>query len=110
MTSRLKWFGVRCLFEHPARRSRGKHVYEERIVIVEALSEAVALRKAERNARSYAGADGDTKYLGFSESYAMYDKPSTPGAEVFSLMRSSKLGPGPFVTRYFDDGTEHRRK
>ena len=37
-------------------------------------------------------------------------EPPADGAEVFSLLRDSQLGPDEYLTTYFDTGDEHQQK
>jgi hypothetical protein len=99
------------LFEHLRVKPDGgrRRVFEERIVLIRASSEAQAIREAEREARTYAK-DVEAKYLKFVETYHLYAAAVRSGTEVFSLMRSSNMIPRRFVSRYFDDGSEHRRR
>ena len=104
------WYAARCLFRHGALKgtARRKHVYEERIVLVRAGSDREAIRLAERDARKYAGQDAATTYLNYVETYHLFETSIRTGAEVFSLLRSSNLSGSRFLSRYYDDGSEHR--
>jgi hypothetical protein len=105
------WYAARCAFRHDGLRPSGrrKFVYEERTILVKAASASQAIQKAEVEARRYARRL-DAFYLGFVETYHLFDRRIASGVEVFSLMRSSNLSSRQFVTRYLDDGTEHRRR
>ncbi len=107
--SAIGWYAARCVFRHDGLRAvqRRRYVYEERIVLVRAGSEAEALRRAEREAAEYAS--DSVRYLGFVETFSIAAARIRDGSEVFSLMRSSNKPAAGFVTRYFDDGSEHRR-
>ena len=103
------WYSARCIFEAcglPA--PEGRHVYEERIVLIRADSDDEAMQKAERFAEQYAAACG-FDYLGHVMTYHMPESVIGDGTEVFSLMRTSPLGADDFIRRYFSDGTEHAR-
>ena len=84
-------------------------MYEERLVVVRARSQNQAIRVAEREARAYAKGLTSVKYLGFVEVFELFARALRSGAEVFSLMRSSNLAPAGYLSRFFDDGSEHRR-
>jgi hypothetical protein len=92
------WFGVRCVFRH------GESTYEERIVIVRAADFAHAIAKAEDEAAEYAD-DVDAEYVGLAQAYALSDDLGD-GAEVFSLMRDSDLGPDDYLDAFFSTGDE----
>jgi hypothetical protein len=95
-----EWYAVRCVFRH---RTLG--VYEERITLWRAESFAGAAELAEAEAEEYCADLDETEYVGFAQSYALYDVPGH-GAEVFSLMRDSALEPEAYVERFFDTGEE----
>lgn len=72
----------------------------------QAADEDQAIWYAEQEVRSYAGEFG-AEFVGFSESFRLSDPPAS-GAEVFSLVRASRLTPRLYVDRYFDTGHEAR--
>jgi hypothetical protein len=98
-----RWFGVRVVHvwpeEDPAR-------YEERVTLWRAASFGDAISRAEEEAVDYATSVG-AQYLDFAQAYAL-DEDETPsdGVEVFSLMRTSDLGPSEYLDRHFATGTE----
>ena len=63
---------------------------------------------AEDEARAYASDTGG-RYLQLAQSFEMYDDPA-PGAEIFSLVRTSALADGEDLTKYFFDGSDHERR
>lgn len=99
----LKWYGVRTVYEHVDRAHGRDHLYEERIVLIRALSSDEAFAKAESEAESYAS--DETRFLGYFSAFQMFDEPGE-GAEVFSLMRDSRLEPKRYVDKFFDTGRE----
>ena len=111
-STRTAWYAARAVFLHKGLRpSRGKkRVFEERIVILRAATEKGAIQEAEREARRYARTTSGVEYVGFVETFRLFESRLRSGSEVFSLMRSTSLTPSRFVSRYFDDGTERRRK
>ncbi len=90
------WFSVRCV----VRLS----VYEERITLWRTNSFEEAIAMAEVEVREYAEVLGG-KYVGLAQSYRLGDAPGS-GAEVFSLLRSSSLGPSQYLDAFFDTGSE----
>lgn len=103
------WYGVKCVFVHHDAPRRGEgRVYEERIVLIHAGSADEAIRLGEAEAREYASAN-DAEYLGFIDTFHSFATELGAGTEVYSLMRTSSLKSEDFVTRYFDDGTQHSR-
>lgn len=97
----LRWFGVKTLYRVQAvGRPRARDRYfdasltlvEERVVVFRARSHDEAIRKAEREAKEYAGAAMDRnpygqrrkhRFLGALNSYEMLDPPAAR-TEVYS--------------------------
>ncbi|WP_088317047.1 hypothetical protein [Kineosporia sp. R_H_3] len=103
----LGWFSVRCVFRcRPRRRWR---TYEERITVWHARSFEEAIAMAEVEAGEYAAASGADRitYLGLAEAYRLFDALGE-GAEVFSLMRDSRLGKRKYLRRFFETGRERQ--
>ena len=101
------WVSVRCLFRS---HHEGGQVYEERVTLWRSTSISGAIELAEEEAYSHAalltGPPGwPTEYLGLAQAYLLADEVE-PGAEVFSLMRSSDLGPADYLDTFFDTGRE----
>jgi hypothetical protein len=86
-----------------------KYAYEERITIWKAKSEGAAIRKAEAEAKRYTQ-DSGGRYLGFIQSYWLFEEVSLDGVEVFSLIRESDLPPKKYIDAHFDTGSEKQRK
>ena len=110
MAEQVDWYAVRCVFAVSNPPATGGNTYEERITLWRALSAEKAIERAEVEAAQYAAASEDTPdtFLGFSQSYRLFDVPAD-GAEIFSLMRDSDLDPDAYLSRFFDDGTEHQQ-
>ena len=98
------WYAARCIFRHPRVRpmAHRRHLYEERLLLLRAASAEEAMRLAEREASAYAAAT-DAEYLGFVETFQLFERGLASGMEVFSLMRSSSRAPRAFISRYYDD-------
>ena len=95
------WYGVRCVFLHSPHR-----YYEERVVVFRAGNFEEALHLAEVDAIEYCEMLGDCKFLGLMQAFKSSSEKLTEGSEVFSLIRSSKLRPKKYLSRYFDSGAE----
>lgn len=106
----VDWYAVRCVFAGANPPSPQGNTYEERITLWRAPTAEIAIERAEAEATQYAAAieDAPATFLGFSQSYQLFDVPAD-GAEVFSLMRDSDLGPAAYLNRFFDDGKERQR-
>lgn len=104
-----EWYAVRCVFRSAwAETSEGlppdEHLYEERITLWQASSMEEAIALAEGEAGEYADEEDD--YLDLAQAYKLFDDPVAQGAEVFSLMRSSRLEPDEYLDAFFDTGEE----
>jgi len=103
------WYAAKCVFVH---RDAPKHgdgqVFEERIVLVKAASATDAIRLGEAEAEEYARMN-DAEYLGFIDTFHLFTNQVGTGTEIYSNMRTSPLSPDEFVTKYYDDGTQHSR-
>ncbi|WP_157720384.1 hypothetical protein [Friedmanniella luteola] len=113
--SELSWFAVRCLFRKGWPRpdpASDDHRYEERITLWRTSDADAAIALAEAEAEEYASTidEAPDEYLGLAQSYALFDSPDEPGAEVFSLLRTSKLDPDSYLDTFFDTGQEHQQR
>lgn len=110
------WYAVRCLFQvdgRDARRSpegervsaKRRYFYEERITLWQAPSFESAYDHAEADAEAYAADIASMIYTGLAQAYWMFDPPAH-GAEVFSLIRESKLKRKRYLRRFFTTGRE----
>ena len=100
------WYGVKCLLEHAGlSEDTTAHVYEERIVLLRAVSFEEAVLRAERDATEYAKPI-KARYLGYSNAYKLDVDSISDATEVYSLMREVPMPPEDFITRYYDDGTD----
>jgi hypothetical protein len=65
-----------------------------------------AVRRAEEEARGYAGSLEGVEFLECLDIYHLFEDAVGEGTEVFSLMRDSELGPEEYVSRFFQTGSE----
>jgi len=105
------WYAVRCVFrtmwtQTPEGVTPDEQLYEERITLWQATSAEEAIALAEAEAADYAG--DDDEYLEIAQAYQLYDSPGH-GAEVFSLMRTSRLEPDAYLDAFFDTGSERQQ-
>ncbi len=103
------WYSVRCVFAVGWPPEAIGETYEERITIWRASSAEEAVERAEAEALDYAGSieESPSTYMGLAQCYRLSDQLSD-GAEVFSLMRDSKLEPEEYLDTFFDVGTERQ--
>jgi hypothetical protein len=100
------WYGVRSVYVHHDLQRGQDRLYEERIVLIRATSDEEAIAKAEAEAKTYG--PEDVEYLGYLMTYHLFDEPGDM-AEVFSLMRESRMAPA-YLNRFFDTGRERARE
>lgn len=105
------WYSVRCIFRRRRQGSEdwigpGMNAYEERITVWRATSFADAIEQAEADAQEYGETVG-FEYVGLAQCYRMAEELDS-GAEVFSLIRESRLSPSRYIDRFFDTGRERQ--
>lgn len=107
--SGLQWFAVRCVFSM-GDLGDDVHTYEERITLWRAADFEEAIARAESEAADHAASvgEGAAASLGLSQCYHLFDAPGD-GAEVFSLMRDSRLAPADYLDTFFDNGDERQQ-
>lgn len=98
-------FGVKCILRFPKLADADGMRYEERVTIHEAVSFEDAVTQAEKYANIYAEKENG-EYLGFADTYQLYDKKLKEGMEVYSCMRKSHLGPEDYIDYFYDTGNE----
>lgn len=107
------WYAVRCVFRTTRGMPQGEELqpgmtsYEERITLWLAKSFEDSIVLAEADAWQYAE-DVECEYMGFAQAYQLSDEPGH-GAEVFSLIRESRLSPSRYLDHFFDTGRERQR-
>ena len=95
------WFAIRRVLLHP------DSTYEEQVTIWCSPS----LEEAEARAHHAASELADileARLLPLAQIYRLAEVPGD-GAEVFSLLRKSSLGPADYLTTFFDTGYERHR-
>ncbi len=104
------WYGAKTLYEVKSSSIEANNkLYEERVVLIKAVSFEDAIRKAEEEAFDYANDDSGFVYLGFVNAFKLVDEKIRDKTEVFSLMRESNLKPKKYIDRYFDTGLERTK-
>ncbi len=104
-----EWYSVKCVFEIKLLTQTAlSAVYEERIVVLKAISLDDAIKQGLDEAREYEQSvgDGSIKYSGFISAYHTYEKEIAVKSEVFSMMRKSNLPLNEYLTHFYDDGNE----
>lgn len=106
MTSLLGSLGA-CV-RTVVRFNRGPtSTYEERLTLWSTRGFSAAISLAEAEASEYAGSLDDCSYIGLAQAYEMPEAPGH-GAEIFSLMRNSRLPADAYVSAFFDTGKERQ--
>ena len=105
------WFSVRCVFASGWPAAGDVPAYEERMTLWRAASLDDAIERAEEEAREYASTikESPGTYLGLAQAYMLADEPGD-GAEIFSLVRRSKLPHDEYLDAFFDTGDEFQRE
>jgi hypothetical protein len=105
----VRWFAARFVCRHPGLEG-DRRLYEERIVLVRARSDAEAMAKADRAAAEYASACGGIWVGEYVCTYeTTLEEQVGDGDEVWSLMRDSSLREEDYLKRYFVTGEERAR-
>jgi Domain of unknown function (DUF4288) len=99
------WYAVRSVIHLAVQADDATQPYEERITLWQAASFTEALERAEAEAVQYAEALGADYLIEFGQAFELFDEPGD-GAEVFSLIRDSKLSPPAYVRTFFQTGAE----
>jgi len=95
------WFAVRRVLLHP------DSTYEEQVTIWHSPSFEEAEARAHRAASELAEIL-EARLLPLAQIYRLAEVPGD-GAEVFSLLRKSTLGPADYLSTFFDTGYERHR-
>lgn len=98
----LSWFGVRSHYR--GKRRHGVKTYEERVVIFVARDADHALALAKEEASDYAGTTLEVLPLFRVSTVRPASLPSSH--VVYSELRDSELDPAPYLSAFFDTGTE----
>ena len=95
------WFAIRRVFLHP------DSTYEEQITIWRSPTFEEAEARAHDAATELAEIL-EARLLPLVQIYRLAELPGN-GAEVFSLLRTSALGPAEYLSTFFDTGYERQR-
>ena len=96
----MNWFTVRHVL------SLGEELFEERITLWWARDFDEAISLAENEASAHARiTDHEDGVLPLFQAFLLSGRP-TRGAEIYSLIRHSSLGPEEYLDRHFDSGDE----
>lgn len=99
-------YAARCIFDYGVTKKQN-NLYEERIILFEAIDFDDAIKIAEKEAEKYAKQNGH-EYMNFVDIYHTYLKKidTTKPNEVFSLIRATTLEPKEYLDHFFDTGKE----
>lgn len=95
------WFAVKCVFYDSINK-----LYEERITLFKAVNNEEALRKAEQDAEEVCEALEGYAYVGYAETFHLFEDRPEEGTEVYSTLRESNLDAKEYVKRYVRTGAE----
>lgn len=106
----LNWYGAKTIYKHELIDDGiAKTLFEERVVLFQAIDFDGAIAQAEAEAEEYA-LSNEVEYLGFMNVFHIFDEKVGPGTEVYSLMRESGLSDNDYLDRFYDDGSERCQK
>lgn len=109
--NREPWYAVKCIFLHNDLKYRnGKNNFEERILLVKAISFEDAIEKAEKEALEYCEDLNDVEYLNFCNAYHIAESKIMDLTEIYSLITTSNLDKNEYIKRYYDTGGELTQK
>jgi hypothetical protein len=104
----MNTFSVRCIFLWSRRDDQQLgNLYEERITLWQAENFDAAIELAEEEAIFYAKGS-ESKFLGLSQGFSLFESVVASGSEVFSLLRESNLSPEDYLSAFFDTGHERQ--
>lgn len=105
-----QWYSARTVYEvFVSSEKKGYHLYEDRIIVLQALSIDHAIEEAEKEAKIYAQKAG-CKYLDFVSVFHLFESDIKDKTEVYSLMRDSKLSGDKYLDKFFDTGKERVKR
>lgn len=100
-----EWYGARTVY-NVGKTNTKLNLYEERVVVLKAISFSDAILKAEKEAQDYADSDSEVKYLGYVNVFKLFDDKIKNNTEVYSLMRENNLEENEYLDNFFDTGLE----
>lgn len=103
-----EWYGAKMIFKHiGVSNCVKKNLYEERIILVQAVSFNDAIKEAELEATEYISYDDSTKYLEFVNVFKLDEEDKIGNrTEVYSIMRESDLESNDYLDKFYDTGFE----
>jgi len=104
------WYTAKLVFRHLHPGSSCTRAFEERVVLIRADSEDVAMRRAEQHAAAYANDHADLEDTRFIQLFHVFDDSIDDGVEVFSLNRESALSTDDYLDAFYDTGDEFTRQ
>jgi hypothetical protein len=107
-----KLYTAKSIYRHDDEAVDGhiSHLFEERMVIVEADSFDDAIRQAEIEAKRYAAQFMNVRFAGYIDIFELATGDLRPGLEFYSLIRRSDLGVDEYIDRFYDTGKECERE
>jgi hypothetical protein len=107
-----KLYTAKTIYRHDDRSSEGppSHLFEERMVILQADSRESAIATAEKEANDYADQFDNVNFAGYIDIFELAITEITVGAEFYSLIRRSNLDIDEYIDRFYDTGNECDRE
>src|SRR6185295_17315655 len=95
------WYAAQCVFRHKDAGRGPKQTYEERIILLRAISADEAIARAEKEAEGYCADLNECEYLGYVQVFHLFEEVLGDGTEVFSSMQRSDLPAKEYLSRHY---------
>jgi hypothetical protein len=99
-----EWYAVKGLYRWYLKESGETLKVEERVLLFDTTSFDTAIDLAEKEAAEYCEEDEQANFLiepmGWWNAYLIGEEKIESGAEIYSRLMSSSLGPEAFIKRY----------
>lgn len=99
--SENKLFTAKGIFLHKAQTKNQKQWFEERIILLKAISEKEALKRANKEAKDYIKNLDGTKFIEITDVYELYEEKIDDKCEVFSSKTISILEPQDYLKTFY---------
>jgi len=107
----FEWFSAKTIYKHCiVNGGDERFVFEERIVLIQALDAEDAIKRGEAEAVEYCKKNPGVSYLNFIEVYFLQEESVSSGTEIYSGLRESKLSEKEYISHFYDTGNEIRQK
>jgi Domain of unknown function (DUF4288) len=97
-----QWFSVRSIFRLPASADGQRPpLFEERVVVIRAVSSGEALEKGRAEAKRYSESDTSPRMLEHLVAFCIWEEELADGEEVWTCLRELDASDEEFLNRVF---------